>query len=141
MASSNLELVWSIYAEWERGDFSSAEWAHQEIEFVQADGPDPGRWTGVAAMANAFRGRLSTLHEFRAVADEYRVLDEERVLVIHHRIGRGKTSGVDIGRMGSGGANVFYVRDGRVARLINYVDRDRALADLGLAPQAGATGS
>src|SRR5207244_1267535 len=65
MASTNLELVRSVHAAWNRGDYSSVEWAHPEIEFVIADGPSPGSWTGLAGMAEGTREWLSPWEEFR----------------------------------------------------------------------------
>ena len=90
MTSANLDLVRSIFAAFERGDYSSAEWAHPEIEFVIADGPAPGRWTGLVGMANAWRDRLSAWEDIRGNVDEYRELDDEHVLVLQRRTGRAK---------------------------------------------------
>ena len=134
--SENLDLVRSIYADSERGDFSRADWAHPEIEFVLADGPDPGVWTGVAGMAGAWRDRLSGVEDVRAEAEDYRELDDERVLVLHCRSGRGKTSGLEVGQLGEKGAALYHVHDGKVSRLVVYWNRDRALADLGLGEYA-----
>ena len=92
--SANLDLVRSIYAEWERGDFTSAEWAHPEIEYVWAEGPSPGSWKGVAAAGEGFRGWTSAWEGFRIEAHEYHELDGERVLVLARFSGRGKRSGL-----------------------------------------------
>jgi ketosteroid isomerase-like protein len=136
MSQENLDLVRSIYVSWGRGDFSSAKWAHPEIEFVAADGVEVGSWTGVAEMAHAWLDWLGLWEEYRVEVDEYRELDDERILVLMLHCGRGKASGLDVGQIGEGGkragANVWHVRDGRVTRLMLYWDRERALADLGL---------
>jgi len=99
MSQENVEVVRSIYAAWERDDFSSAEWAHPEIEYVLADGPEPGSWRGIAEMAEGWRNFLDAWEEWRGEVDEYRELDDERVLVLFRLIGRGKTSGMELGQM------------------------------------------
>jgi ketosteroid isomerase-like protein len=133
MASANLDLVRSIYGAWERGDYSSVEWADPEIEYVIADTLSPGSWTGVAGMAEGWSGWLSAWQDFRAEAYEYRELNHERVLVLTHFSGRGKASGVDVGEVRTRGASLFHLRGGKVTRLVLYFDRDRGLADLGIA--------
>ena len=136
--SANLDLVRAIFADWERGDFSAAAWAHPEIEVVLADGPSPGRSTGLDDMARFLRDQLSAWEDARARADEYLVLDDERVLVLCTYSARGKASGLEVGLMGTRPANLFHVCDGKVTRWVQYWDRDRALADLGLSPEGDA---
>ncbi|HEY1273983.1 MAG TPA: nuclear transport factor 2 family protein [Thermoleophilaceae bacterium] len=130
MAAGNVELVRSIYAAWERDDYSSIEWAHPEIEFVLVDGPDPGSWRGQAGMVEGWRAFLSNWGNYRIDVEEYREVDAERILVLLRIAGSGKTSGLDLGQMRARGANIVQLRGGKVVRLALYFDRDRALADL-----------
>ena len=121
--SENLDLVRSIYADWERGDFTDATWADPEIEFELADGPEPGSVTGVAEMARSWSHRLGVWEGFHTLPDDYREVDDERVLALYRFSGRGKASGLDLGPMGMEGACIFHIRDGKVTRLVVYVDR------------------
>jgi ketosteroid isomerase-like protein len=130
--SANLDLVRSIYTPWERGDYGSTVWAHPQIEFVIADLPDQDISKGVAAATDAWREFLNAWEGHRVEAEEYRELDAQRVLVLGRFVAQGKTSGLDLRRTRTEGANVFHIRDGKVTRLVIYFDRDRALADLGL---------
>ena len=138
MASANLDLVQSLFAAWERGDFSSVEWAHPEIEFVIADGPAPGSWRGPTGMAEAWRELLSAWENYRGEVDEYRELDGGRVLVLVRRSARGKRSGLVLPQPWTKGAQLFHVQGGKVTRIVFHFDRERALADLGLAPETGS---
>jgi ketosteroid isomerase-like protein len=105
-------------------------WAHPEIEFVVVDGPSPGGLTGVPAVEQNWRVFQETWDDYRITAEDYRELDAERVLVLVTLSGRGKASGLE---MRQDGANIFTLREGRVVALTIYWDRERALADLGLA--------
>jgi ketosteroid isomerase-like protein len=130
--SANLDLVRSIYAAWERGDFGSAEWADPEIEFVWADGPEPGSHKGQGAMAMVMRDWLSAWEDLRQEPEEYRELDRERVMVHHRFSASGKASGLDLGQLEAEGAAVFHLCGGKVTRIDHYYDRERALEALRL---------
>ena len=138
VASANLNLVRSIYAAWERGDYSSDDWAHPDIEWVFADGPAPGRGRGLAGMVDASRDFLSAWEGWRVEVEDYRELDDERVLVLIDYSGRGKMSGLELGQMRAKGANVLHIHDAKVTKLVRYLDRERAFADLDLAPESGS---
>jgi hypothetical protein len=105
---------------------------HPEIEFVITDGPAPGTWTGLSGLAEGHRAWLSTWEGFRSEAEEYRELDDGRVLVLSRYGGRGKTSGLELAQMGAKSGGVAEIRDDKVTRLVWYTDRNRLLADLGL---------
>ena len=130
MSTAEVDLVRSIFESWERGDVGSAAWADPAIEFGVHDGPAPRTVSGLAAMADAMRDFLSAWKEWSVKADAYHQLDDERVLVLQHYSAKGKTSGLTIG--GAPGANLFHVRDGRVTRLVCYLERHRALDELGI---------
>jgi hypothetical protein len=130
--SENLNVVRSIYADWERGEFGIVRWANPGIEFVFDGGPSPGTWTGFADIAEAMRDFIGAWSDFHVKAEEYRELDNERVLVLSTLGGSGKTSRLSLGQMRSEKCELFQIRSGKVVRLVIYWDRERALADLGL---------
>lgn len=131
--SENLDLVRSIFAAWERGDFSSADWAHPDHVYEIVGGPAPGQWKGLPAMKQAWREILSAWEDWRTVADSYQELDAGRVVVFSHSTARGKTSGIGIPSEWTKGAVIFDIRDGKVLKHTVYLGgRAQALADLGL---------
>ena len=129
--SANLDLVRSIYATWERGDyFTSTDWADPEIEFVVMDGLNPGALRGAAALEANWREFQGAWEDYNMRADDYRPLDDEHILVMSRLSGRGKASGLDVAQTGRA-ATIFTVRGGKVRKIVVYWDGDRALADLG----------
>jgi hypothetical protein len=115
--SANVDLVRSIYAEWERGDYASANWADPEIEFVHADAPARASWRGLDGLAEGTGAWINVWEGMRAHALAYRDIDHERVLVLNRYSGRAKTSGLEIASIGAEGASVFHLRAGKVTRI------------------------
>jgi hypothetical protein len=116
VGSANVDLVRSILGAWQRGELSSLEWADPEIEVVFADGPEPGRHLGRAAMEKLFRSWLGAFADFRILADDVIELDSKRVLALTSVSGHGKVSGVDLARTQTKTAHLFKLRAGKVTR-------------------------
>jgi ketosteroid isomerase-like protein len=132
MSQENVELLRSMLAPWERGDYSSTEGLHPDLEYVVADGPEPGGGKGLAGLARAWGAWVSAWTDLRIEVDEYRELDDGGVLVLARKCGRGKQSGLEIEEMHAKGAVICHFRDGMVTRMVLYYDRACAFADLGL---------
>jgi hypothetical protein len=75
-------------------------------------------------MASANLDLVRSIHaaweDFRSEAEEYRELDDERVLVLAHFSARGMTSGLEVGKIWTKGAALFHLRAGKVTRLVVY---------------------
>ncbi len=130
--SESVELVRAICAAWERGDYTSLGWAHPEIELVIADLPTAGSSRGLAGAERVWGDFLDAWEGHRVAIEEYRLLEDGRVLTLGRFTAHGRASGMDLGELAPRGANVFTLRGGKVVRLVVYFDRGHALADLGL---------
>ena len=83
-------------------------------------------------MKKGWREFLSAWKHWRGEADEYRALDDERVLGLFKFSASGKASGLEVGDMRTRGAFLYQLRDGKVIKLVVYWDGDHALEAVGL---------
>jgi ketosteroid isomerase-like protein len=128
MSEANIEVVREIFSAWERGDFSTADWADPEIEF-RLPGPDPRVYRGIESMGRAWA-------EWLGVFDDLSVVDEafhdagDQVVVQQVFRGKGKGSGIPVDEIP--GASVLTLRDGKVIRIEGHTTLESAMDAAGL---------
>jgi ketosteroid isomerase-like protein len=132
VSSENVEAVRRICEPWARGDFSSAEWADEEIVFHSPRGLRAGEYRGLAGMARAWADWLRTMADFRVEVLEYFDAGDQ-VVIINRFKGTGRASGVPMSEIP--GAARFRFRDGKVVELEVYTDRKQALREAGIDPE------
>ncbi|MGH2980355.1 MAG: nuclear transport factor 2 family protein [Solirubrobacterales bacterium] len=125
---SDLALLQGMLDRWGRGEFWDAEPYAEDVVFVRS-GPDGGEYHGIEGLAAAWQDFLAAWEDFRIEAERV-VPGAAGVYVLLVRLqARGKGSGMNID---AEVANVVRMRDGRIARLEMFWDRDAALSSGGV---------
>jgi ketosteroid isomerase-like protein len=124
---SNLELVRTIIAavpDWERVRSLLCE----DVELDQRRMPDGALYRGRDEFRQFFEHWFGTWDDLRLEPERF-IEDGDRVLVLLRVEGRGKGSGVPVVIEA---ADLWTIRDGKIASLVGYTDRSEALAEVGL---------
>jgi ketosteroid isomerase-like protein len=126
------EFVRAAYAAFNAGDrLPSTEWWHEDGEFVAArEDPDSATHSGLDAVVAQYRRWIEAYPDLRVEPLDVRVGPNDHVFLWVRFAGQGAGSGLPIDMEL---AHVVTLRDGRIARIEEYFDRDEGLAAAGLA--------
>src|SRR4051812_5909906 len=123
MSQENVEVVRRVFAYeiYGVGDRAEAE-AIFDPDVVM-NTTNEGSFHGLDAMRDEFARWASAFEELEVTAEEF-IDAGDRVLVTEYHRGRGRTSGVEVDARFY---EVYTLRDGKVVRVDEYVDRAEAL--------------
>ena len=125
----DLEVMQGLYARWERGDFGYDEPFADDIVWVPSGLLDSGEFRGAEAMREQWQGYLQAWREFRIKAVEVIPGADGKYVVVQVFRGTGKASGATTeGRT----ALVITMRDGKIARMEGFWEREEALRAAGI---------
>jgi ketosteroid isomerase-like protein len=125
MAASNVEIVRRMYDAFHGGDFEGAlAHYHPEVEVGATSSVDGGPGRGREALAAMIGRWVSAFDDWSEEIEEMREVGGA-VLVVALQRGRGRDTGIELETRY---ALLYWVRDGLIARITLYRDRDEALA-------------
>lgn len=113
----------TLMIEWSRGEFWNGEAYADDVVFV-VSGPDGAEYHGKEQLAAAWRDFLSAWNDFHVVPDRVVAGKPGMYALLIRLRARGKGSGIDAD---AEVANVVQMRNGQVARLEMFWDREDAL--------------
>ncbi len=126
MSQENVELAAQGIAAWQsQGVDGILDFLDADVEYRPADEPP---FQGKIAVRRYFQRWLEPWEDYSVRATEY--LDAGETLIVGLALrGRGKGSGIEIGmKLWC----VFWFRDGKATRWVEYLDRAEALDAVGL---------
>jgi ketosteroid isomerase-like protein len=133
MSQENVEVVRSAFlALADRGFDGLAEFLHPEINWRAMEGApdDVGEMLGTEAARRYVEDWFETFDDFTTIPEELIDAGEGCVVGVLHVLGRAKLSGITTELRY---AALYTLRDGKVARIREYADRQEALDAAGLA--------
>lgn len=132
MSRENIEIMRAATEAMIRGDAEAALAAlDPQIEWhATVGGVDEGRvYRGPEEVAQAFADYFETWERIELRADRYIDAGDEQVIVFFHEVAKGRASGAVV-ETDTGTLNT--IRDGKIAVVRSYMDRDEALQAAGL---------
>jgi ketosteroid isomerase-like protein len=130
MLPSNVEVVRTVVAAFNSGDFTAAlEMLTEDVEFDWSRRMLDGEIViGHEEVQRFLRGAREIFDEIHIPDDELTDLGNDVVLLVGTARFKGRASGLDVE---AAAANLWTVRDGKVARFRFYQTKEDALADAG----------
>ena len=128
MSQENVEIMRRAFqALADRGVDGLAEFLHPDINWRAMEGApdDVGEMQGTEAARRYVEDWFATFDDFKTTPEELLDAADGRVVAVLGVTGRAKLSGITTGIRY---AAVYTLRDGKIARVREYADRQEALA-------------
>jgi len=131
MSQAIVQIAKQVIDAFNRRDVDAIfECVNPDLEWLPAMPFGGGPLRGREDIESYVREVSDSWEEYRVVAEDFRVLDDERVLVLSRIEGRGAGSG---GLVDAAMGQIFDFRDSKISRVRTYLDHGEALRAAGLA--------